>query len=141
MGPSPAEHRVFRPNLKLRSIDGPFEIGSTHWQPILLHHGRGTVLGFRVGSLAYCTDVSGIPEESYALLQDLDVLVLGALSPNKHPSHFSLEEAVAAAHRIGARQTWFTHIGHLLKHESTNQALPPNVQLAFDGLCVTAHSR
>ena len=133
LGPPPPEHRVFRPNLLLRTIEGPFEIRGTQWQPIPLLHGRGEVLGFRVGRLAYCTDVSEIPPDSFALLKDLDVLVLGALSPDKHPSHFSIEEAVAAAQRIGARQTFFTHIGHLVKHEETSRGLPAGIELAFDG--------
>ena len=61
-----------------------------------------SVLGFRVGNLAYCTDVSEIPEESFGLLEGLDVLVLDALQREKHTTHFSLEEALAAAERIGA---------------------------------------
>ncbi len=140
LGPPPPEQRVFRPNLKLRTIEGGFQIGSMHWQPVPLLHGHGSVLGFRMDRLAYCTDVSAIPEPSFALLEDLDVLVLGALSPNKHPSHFSLDEAVAASKKIGARQTLFTHIGHLLKHEETNRTLPDNIRLAYDGQHVSARS-
>lgn len=131
--PSP-ELKIFRPNLRMQTIDGRFQIGGADWIPVPLIHGQGTTLGFRVGKLAYCTDVSGIPETSFALLRDLDLLVLGALSPRKHPSHFTLEEAVETARRIGARQTYFTHIGHMLPHESTNLALPPSMQLAHDGL-------
>ena len=67
--------------------------------------------------------------------------MLGALSHHKHPSHFSLLEAVDAATRIGATQTWFTHIGHLLKHETTNRQLPEEIQLAHDGLRVMARGR
>jgi len=138
LGPPPAEQKVFRPNLRPRSIEGPFQIGPMRFVPIPLLHGQGTVLGFRVGPLAYCTDVSDIPETSFALLEDLDVLVLGALSPNRHPAHFSLTEAVAAARRVGAKQTLFTHIGHMLRHETTNRDLPDGIRLAYDGERVMA---
>jgi phosphoribosyl 1,2-cyclic phosphate phosphodiesterase len=130
--------KIFRPNLRLQTIDGPFEIGGVRWIPVPLIHGHGTTIGFRIGSLAYCTDVSAIPEPSFPLLEGLDLLVLGALSHHKHPSHFTLEEASAAARRIKARQTYFTHIGHLLPHEATNRALPPEIQLAHDGLIAFA---
>ena len=108
------------------------------WTPVPLMHGDLPVLGFRVGRLAYCTDVSEIPESSFALLEGLDVLVLDALQHRKHTTHFSLEEAVEAARRIGARQTLFTHIAHALGHEATNATLPPNMRLGYDGQRVTA---
>jgi phosphoribosyl 1,2-cyclic phosphate phosphodiesterase len=132
------EQKVFRPHLIRRTIEGPFEIGNRQWTPIRLMHGEMPVLGFRVGRLAYCTDVSLIPEESFALLEGLDVLVLDALQYKKHVTHFSVEEAIAAATRIRAKQTYFTHIAHALGHEETNKLLPPTMQLAFDGQRITA---
>jgi phosphoribosyl 1,2-cyclic phosphate phosphodiesterase len=139
--PSP-DLKVFRPYLIPRTIevstaDGAhateFDIGGVRWQPVPLLHGEMPVLGFRVGRLAYCTDVSRIPPGSFALLEDLDVLVLDALQPQRHTTHFSLEEAIEAAARIGARQTLFTHIAHKMAHAATNRALPPTMQLAYDG--------
>ena len=130
------EMKVFRPHLERRMIQGPFEIGGVTWIPIPLFHGDMPILGFRVGRLAYCTDVNRIPEPSFELLKDLDVLVLDALQYKKHTTHFSVEESLAAAARIGARMTYFTHIAHALGHEATNAALPGNVRLAHDGLNV-----
>ncbi|HVT90136.1 MAG TPA: MBL fold metallo-hydrolase [Tepidisphaeraceae bacterium] len=130
--------RDFRPHLVKRFIERPFEIARQTWTPIPLLHGDMTVLGFRVGDLAYCTDVSEIPESSFELLKGLDVLVLDALAQKEHPRHFSVAQAVEAATRISARQTWFTHIGHQLSHEETNQMLPVNMRLAYDGLRVQA---
>ena len=123
-----------------RTINGPFQIGSQAWTPINLFHDGDIlpILGFRVGKVAYCTDVSRIPEQSFELLKDLDVLVLDALGRQRHASHFSLEQAMEAAARIGARQTWFTHIAHSLPHAATNLSLPPNMQLAYDGQRVMA---
>jgi len=137
--PDPEQH-VFRPHLQPRTIEGPFVIGKKNWMPIPLLHGNMPVLGFRVGRLAYCTDVSEIPESSFSLLQDLDVLVLDALQWRKHITHFSVEEAMEAARRIGAKQTLFTHIAHALAHEVTNAKLPESMRLAFDGERVTARS-
>jgi phosphoribosyl 1,2-cyclic phosphate phosphodiesterase len=130
------EMKVFRPHLIRRMIDGPFEIAGMTWTPIPLFHGDMPVLGFRIGRLAYCTDVSRIPESSFELLKDLDVLVLDALQHRKHTTHFSVEEALEATARIGAGRTFFTHIAHALGHEATNATLPANVRLAHDGLRV-----
>lgn len=132
------EMTLFRPHLVGRYVEGPFEIDGVPWTPIPLFHGEMPVLGFRVGRLAYCTDVSRIPDESFALLRDLDVLVLDALQYKKHLTHFSVEQAIEAAGRIGAAQTYFTHIAHSLPHEITNRALPQTMRLAFDGQTVRA---
>jgi len=135
------EMKVFRPHLIRRAIDGPFEIGGTTWTPITLFHGDMPVLGFRIGNLAYCTDVNRIPPESFELLKDLDVLVLDALQYKRHTTHFSVEEAIEAAACIGARQTFFTHIAHAIGHEAASATLPPNCHFAYDGLRVSAIDR
>lgn len=132
--------KVFRPHLVHRLIEGTFQIGGVDWIPIPLLHGDMPVLGFRIGNLAYCTDVSFIPESSFALLADLDVLVLDALQHKRHVTHFSVEQAVEAARRIGAKQTFFTHIAHSLSHELTNRALPDGMELAYDGQVVKARA-
>lgn len=100
--------------------------------PVL--HGEMEVSGFRFGNAAYLTDVSTIPEESFALLEGLDTLVLPALRHKPHPSHATLQQAIAWAERIGARQTWLTHIAHELGHEETNRMLPAGVAMGYDGL-------
>ena len=133
--PDPAS-RLFRPHLVPRTIDGPFRIGRLLWKPIPLLHGEMPVLGFRVGRLAYCTDVSRIPDESWPLLKGLDVLVLDALQYKKHTTHFTVEEAIEVSRRVGARRTYFTHIAHALGHKETNRKLPRGMRLAYDGLVV-----
>jgi phosphoribosyl 1,2-cyclic phosphate phosphodiesterase len=97
-------------------------------------HGPMEIAGFRFGKAAYLTDVSAIPEESFALLEGLDHLVLSALRHKPHPTHATVEQALGWARRIGAKQTWLTHIAHELGHKQTNQALPAGVALAYDGL-------
>ena len=87
--------------------------------PIRLYHGRFEVLGFRVGGLAYCTDVNRIPDESWPLLEGLDVLVLDALRFEPHPTHFTLDEALAAIDRLRPRTAYLTHLSHIFDHERT----------------------
>jgi len=97
-------------------------------------HGEMEIAGLRFGRAAYLTDVSAIPESSFALLEGLDLLVVSALRHLPHPSHATVEQAVAWARRIGARTTLLTHIAHELGHEETNRTLPPGISLAYDGL-------
>ncbi len=104
--------------------------------PIRLVHGRFAVLGFRVGNLAYCTDVNRIPEESWPLLGGLDTLLLDALRPEPHPTHFHLDAALAVVARLRPRRTFFTHLSHAFDHAETESALPPGVGLAYDGLAL-----
>jgi len=122
------------PMLELKPITGPFTIGDLRWCPVPVLHGRKPILGFRVGAFAYLTDCNALADEAWALLEGIDVLVLDALRERSHPTHFSLSEAVETAGRIGARQTYFTHMCHDLPHEATNARLPTNMQLAHDGL-------
>lgn len=84
--------------------------------------------------LAYCTDVSAIPPESWRLLEGLDTLVLDALRFRRHPTHFTIDEACTVAERVGARRTWFIHIAHDVKHADVDPQLPEGVRLAYDGL-------
>jgi phosphoribosyl 1,2-cyclic phosphate phosphodiesterase len=115
----------------------PFMIKDVEVIPIPLLHGKLSIFGFRIGDFAYCTDVSEIPESSYHLFQNLKVLVLGALRYKPHPTHFSIEEALREAKRIGAKQTFFTHLSHSVLHSKTEEELPENVHLAYDGLRLT----
>ena len=104
--------------------------------PLRLHHGRFRVLGFRIGDLAYCTDVSKIPDESWPVLEGLDVLLLDALRPEPHPTHFSLDEALAAIERLKPRRAYLTHLSHTYDHGPAEERLPEGVRLAYDGLAI-----
>lgn len=122
------------PDLRLWPLEGPCCFGGLEVVPIPIFHGRWQILGFRLGQLAYLTDCSGIPDSSLALLEGVDTLVLDALRHRPHPTHFSLDEATAMGRRIGARETYFTHIAHELGHAATCAILPVNMTLAYDGL-------
>ena len=102
-----------------------FEVLGQTVLPIRLDHGRFSVLGFRVGDLAYCTDVSRIPEESWPLLEGLDTLILDALRHEPHPTHFSLDEALAVVERLKPRRAYLTHLSHGFDHGTTESDLAP----------------
>jgi phosphoribosyl 1,2-cyclic phosphate phosphodiesterase len=125
------------PSLQLWTIGGPFVLGRQDVVPVPLMHGTRPILGFRLGAFAYLTDCNAIPASSLALLDGLDTLVLDALRPLPHPTHFTIGEAVEMAGRIGARRTFFTHIAHQLGHRETCRSLPAGMQLAHDGLSLT----
>ena len=86
--------------------------------------------------LAYCTDVSSIPPETWPHLSGLSVLVLDALRHRKHPTHFTLEQAESVADRVEADRTFYVHMSHDLPHAETDAKLSDGRALAFDGLAV-----
>lgn len=114
----------------------PFTVLGESITPIALEHGRFHVLGFRIGNLAYCTDVNRIPEASWPLLRNLDVLILDALRHSPHPTHFSLNEALEVIAKVAPKAAYLTHTSHDLEHDKVSQRLPENVRLAYDGLQV-----
>lgn len=131
---SPGATYPTRAKVQVHPLGEDTRIHGVDFKCVPVRHGQMDVAGFRFGDAAYLTDVSEIPEESFAQLEGLNTLVLPALRHNPHPSHATLQQAVAWAERIGARQTWFTHIAHELGHEVTNSTLPEGMALAHDGL-------
>lgn len=111
-----------------------FDVLGQPIRPFRLEHGRFEVLGFRIDGLAYCTDVSRIPESSWGFLSNLDVLILDALRHAPHPTHFSLEQALEVVSQLRPARAYFTHISHDLDHAATQAQLPEGVALAYDGL-------
>jgi len=124
------------PSLEIHRVDqDPIGILGAQVTPIRLLHGpRFEVLGFRVGDVAYCTDVKSIPDESMARLQGLRVLVLGALRPEPHPTHMNFDEAIEILDQLKPGMTYFTHCSCNVDYEAANLALPSNVEIAYDGL-------
>jgi phosphoribosyl 1,2-cyclic phosphate phosphodiesterase len=125
-----------RARVKLHDLGSGAQVDGVEFVAVPVLHGELPITGYRFGNAAYITDVSTIPESSFALLEGLDVLVVSALRHKPHPSHATVSQAVGWAQRIGARQTWFTHISHDLGHEGTNANLPEGMALAYDGLTV-----
>lgn len=136
------EHPEFPgyPAFSLRPMPDRLDLGPGTVTSCLLPHGRVQVLGLifeerATGSkLAYFTDCHTVPEEAMDLARGAEVVVLDALRPNPHPTHQSVEEAIAMAHRIGAPLTYFIHMTGLVDHASTEATLPPGIRLSYDGL-------
>lgn len=137
--PNPLAHAgsvpQFDPHPILEPLE-PFMVCGVRVEPIRLYHGTMPVLGFRIGNVAYCTDVSRIPDESWPLLEGLDVLILDALRFEPHPTHFNVEQAMEVVERVRPKMTYFTHISHQLDHDVMNAQLPKHVELAYDGLVI-----
>lgn len=90
----------------------------------------------QAASIAYCTDVSRIPAETYPLLEDLDVLVIDALRYRHHPTHLTVDQALDVIQEVRPNRAYLTHIAHDILHADLEARLPDHVALAFDGLCV-----
>lgn len=120
--------------VELREIDGPFELLDLQVIPIPVMHGDAEIVGYRIGRFAYLTDFNTVPDSSIEMLKGVEVVFLDALRHEPHPTHSTVAHSLQVASRIGAAQTFFTHIAHDLAHEATNQTLPKGVQLAYDGL-------
>jgi len=128
----------------------PVDLHGVRFTPFRLLHGRLPILGFRIDAapgvgttglaapdflpLAYCTDVSAVPPEAWSALDGVRTLALDALRWRHHPTHFTVDQAVEVAERVGAERTWFVHMGHDLKHAETDERLPEGMRLAYDGL-------
>lgn len=126
------------PRIFLHEVEAgkPFFIKHTEIMPLAVMHGKLPILGYRIGGrLGYITDMSTMPQVSYEQLQGLDVLIMNALRPQLHPTHQNISEALAAAERIGAKETYFIHMSHHAGlHSEIDKQLPPHVHFAYDGL-------
>jgi phosphoribosyl 1,2-cyclic phosphate phosphodiesterase len=111
-----------------------FNIHGMEIIPIEYNHGPQMIFGSRRGNFAYMTDCNGIPETEFEKLKNLDALILDALRYKPHPKHFSIDEAVDAAKKIGAKKTYFTHMTHDVVHDEANAKLPEGIEFAYDGL-------
>ncbi|KAF0811646.1 Phosphoribosyl 1,2-cyclic phosphate phosphodiesterase [Andreprevotia sp. IGB-42] len=128
-----------KPVLQLNEIDNaPFGFAGVTITPIPVLHGKWPIQGFRIGNVAYITDVSEIPEDSYERLQGLDLLILDCLREQPHPTHFGVAQSIAAAQRIGARRTVFIHMTHELEYHALSARLPDGIVVGYDGMRLSA---
>lgn len=126
------------PNLELHTVTmEPFRAAGVEVIPIRVMHARLPILGFRIGNMAYLTDMKSLPEEEYAKLEGLDLLVLDALRAEPHLSHQSVSEALAQIERIAPKESYLIHMSHRIGlHAEVDPLLPPHVHYAYDGLVV-----
>ncbi|MDT8324498.1 MAG: MBL fold metallo-hydrolase [Bacteroidota bacterium] len=128
------------PSARMHEVTGGtmFRAGEAEVLPVPVMHGVLPVLGYRVGNIAYITDTNDVPSRSIDMLAGVDILVLDALRHHAHPTHYSLEEAIDVAQRVGARRTLFTHIAHNIQHRRDSALLPDNMEFSYDGQLVTS---
>ena len=134
--PAKLPHRFAAPRLRFIRIapNEPFELLGVQILPVRLKHGQLPILGFRIGNVAFCTDVSTIPAESRALLEGLDVLILDALRYEPHPTHLSVDGALKIIRQLKPKRTYLTHMSHELDYDRLCTELPADVRPAWDGL-------
>jgi phosphoribosyl 1,2-cyclic phosphate phosphodiesterase len=123
-------------------IEGAFHRGDLRITPLPVVHAALETVGYlfeypHAKRVAYIPDVKHIPASTIALMKDVDVLIVDALRPAAHPTHFSVGEALAVVEETGARETWLTHMGHENEHETLGAILPPHVKVAWDGLVIS----
>jgi phosphoribosyl 1,2-cyclic phosphate phosphodiesterase len=114
----------------------PFRVRDVEVMPVAVPHGPVSVYAYRIGKLGYITDAKELPEEAIRAFRGVSVLVLNALFRTPHPTHLSVAEAVSAAQKIGARETYLTHLTHRTGHAELVAELPSGIAPAFDGLTV-----
>jgi len=125
------------PVLKINVIDRPFQLFEQIVIPIPLKHGNSDIYGYRIGDIAYLTDVSSIPETSLALLQGLSILLLDCLRYTTHYTHINLEQSLHYASLIQADSTYLIHMTHELEYTALSEQLPKNIFVGYDGLKVS----
>jgi phosphoribosyl 1,2-cyclic phosphate phosphodiesterase len=128
-----------RPSIELCAVQAPFTIGALQICPLEVIHGTWSITGYRIGNLGYVTDASFIPPASVELLRELDVLVLNALRYEPHPTHFSVDQALAIIAELQPQRAFLVHMTHTIDHAAVDARLPPGVNLAYDGLEIDVH--
>jgi phosphoribosyl 1,2-cyclic phosphate phosphodiesterase len=123
--------------LTLHVVDGPFTVDGIEITPLPVWHGQMRVFGYRIGDVAYVTDAKDVPTETRELMTGLDILVLNALRERPHPTHLSVAQAVEVICELTPKRAYLIHLSHELGHEAASRLLPPDVEVAYDGLTVS----
>lgn len=134
--PATHAHQFAAPKLRFERIfpGKAFTLSGLNILPVRLKHGDLPVLGFRIGNVAFLTDMSMIPSESKDLLQGLDTLVIDALRKEPHPTHLHVDAAIRIVRQIRPKQAYLTHMSHDLDYDALRNELPDGIEPAYDGL-------
>jgi phosphoribosyl 1,2-cyclic phosphate phosphodiesterase len=119
---------------EFRAADDSLQVRGVKVIPLSLQHGSKECVGYRIGSVAYVTDCSYIPDTTLERMQGLHTLVLDCLRLAPHGTHFNLDQALEVVSKLRPKRTFLTHLGHDFDYRSFNKKLPRGVALAYDGL-------
>ncbi len=123
------------PKLEPHVLTGkPVDLFGLNFLPVPVLHGQQSIYGFRFGRSAYLTDHSEVPEASLEQLRGLDVIFLDALRRKPHPTHSTVDHSTRTVEQLQPQRAFFTHICHDLPHARTEERLPPQIRLAYDGM-------
>ena len=122
------------PVLRIQEISATFMLFGIQVTPIPVMHGKIQIFAYRIGNVAYLTDVSEIPETSMPLLENLDVLLIDCLREAPHPTHINVEQSLQYISHIKAKRSYLIHMTHELEYQSLTNILPEGVFVGFDGL-------
>lgn len=112
-------------------------IGDNEIVPVRVYHGKLPILGYRIGALAYLTDMSQLGEQEWGKLEGVETLVVSALRDEPHATHQTIEEAIAFGRKVGAKRTYFIHMCHTAgKQADRDEQLPEGFRFAYDGLTI-----
>lgn len=123
-----------RPKLSFVEVSSEFKFEGIKIIPVDIYHSDWIILGYKIGSFAYLTDCSGIPDYSVDVLKNLDVLIIGALRYTPHHAHLTVDQAVDLIESLNPKRAILTHMGHELEYEKLNSELPDHIEPAFDGM-------
>ncbi len=128
---------LYRPFLEPRTVDGPFRIGPVQVVPFEQDHGFGTTTtGYRIGGVAYSTDVVDLNDEAFAILEGLDLWIVDCLRFEPHPTHAHFERTLAWIERAKPRRAVLTHLNHMVDYDALAARCPPGVEPGYDGLVI-----
>lgn len=125
---------LYRPMMQDRVIEGPFAIGDMEIRPFVQGHGPETTLGYRLGKVAYSTDVVSLDEAAFEALEDLDLWIVDCLRDQPHPTHAHTELTFSWIERVKPKRAILTHMNHQTDYEVLAAKCPPGVEPAYDGL-------
>ncbi len=132
---------LFRPIIEWREIEGAFRLGGMDITPLPVMHGPLETLGFKFEcegkSVGYVPDCFEMPEETRTLVEGLDVLILDALKPTPHKTHLTVDQSVALLKELGAGSSYLIHMCHDVEHAATEESLPSNIHVSYDGLVLS----
>lgn len=122
------------PDVDLRLVDGEFEAGGMRFTPVPIQHGVMGILGYRVGDVAYMTDISALPEASFRLVEGVSTMIVSCVRARRHPTHLSIAGAKELHARVKPERTFLTHLTHYYSHKEISAIMPVGMMPAYDGL-------